>query len=94
MQEITFHSTYQVVRAALPNNSMKPGTVELINQFEAPPGFRLHSFTLLKDATALVGSAHQVVMVFERVTQMVTEVGDLPDGAMPNIGALVPEGQG
>jgi len=93
MQEITVQTSYQVVRAAVPNDSLPVGRVDLINQFEAPPGFRLHSFTILKDAV-LVGQAHQLVMVFERIVQIIAEVPDMEEGTMPNIATLVPEGQG
>lgn len=67
-------ASYQVVKLTVPNKASDPG-IEVMTQFEAPPGFRLHTVERLKDTT-LVGQPHQVIMVFEHLAQVVQEVGE------------------
>lgn len=70
----TVKASYQVLKMTVPNTQSGPG-IEVMTQFEAPPGFRLHTMERLKDTT-LVGQPHQVLMIFERLGQIVEEVGD------------------
>ena len=67
-------ATYQIVKLSVPNTASNAG-LEMVNQFEAPPGFRLHSVERIKDTT-LLGQPHQFLLLFEHMAQVVEEVPD------------------
>lgn len=84
-------ATYQVVVASVqaPKGESKPGDKFIVDQFAAPPGFRLHSFQPLKE-TVLVGQPLKIVMVFENATMVEREVPE-PQAAPEAVEAQIVE---
>lgn len=69
---------YQLVVASIPalddKQLVQPAVVSHI---KAPTGFRLHSFTPLKE-TVLVGQSHKVLLVFENAVMVEVDQVEAP----------------
>lgn len=68
-------ASYQMVVAQIPGNIAAKEIISVVHQFQAPPGFRMHSMQPLKESV-LVGQPHKVLMLFEHVAQVTQEVPD------------------
>ena len=77
MPQIRYVQTnYQFVKMKIARGEVTSSNgMDMALQMAPPPGFRLHSFDILKDG-ALVGQPHQLICVFEQMTERVEDVAD------------------